>query len=329
MELGRPRRDLHEVKKVYDDTFVTASNSHHSMEPRTRWLTGRTVSASCTAPRRASRSSCRRSRDSSASSRRMSSTSPSSAAAASARKAARIPTMAIPALMSKKINRPVMMRVSRFEEYAIGSARNGFIGRMKLGFGEDGKLLAADMYIVQEGGAHNGLLGLPQRCGSRSRSCTSRSDALARRARLLQHADANGAARARLQPDGLRLEPLIDSAARELGIDRLADAQAQRAGAGRHGRPEETPASQRYVKDALAKGAERFNWAERIKRERPAERLEGHGYRHRAGVSPRRLREFDGLVPHHAGRAACTSIRASAISARSRTQARRASPPKC
>ena len=67
------------------------------------------------------------------------------------------PSMAIPALMSKKIGKPVMMRISRAEEYAIGCARNGFLGRVKLGFGEDGQLLAADMYIVQEGGANNGF----------------------------------------------------------------------------------------------------------------------------------------------------------------------------
>ena len=33
------------------------------------------------------------------------------------------PLMALPALMAKKIGRPVMMRVSRHEEYFMGSAR--------------------------------------------------------------------------------------------------------------------------------------------------------------------------------------------------------------
>ncbi len=44
------------------------------------------------------------------------------------------PLQALPALLSKKINRPVMMRISRAEEYYHGSARLGFQGQVKLGF---------------------------------------------------------------------------------------------------------------------------------------------------------------------------------------------------
>ena len=62
------------------------------------------------------------------------------------------PNMAIAALMSKKINRPVMHRISRYEEYGIGSARPGFQGYIKMGFAPNGKMLAADLYIVQESG---------------------------------------------------------------------------------------------------------------------------------------------------------------------------------
>ncbi len=62
------------------------------------------------------------------------------------------PNMAIAALMSKKINRPVMHRISRYEEYGIGSARPGFQGYIKMGFAPNGKMTAADLYIVQESG---------------------------------------------------------------------------------------------------------------------------------------------------------------------------------
>ena len=68
------------------------------------------------------------------------------------------PLQALPALLSKKINRPVMMRISRAEEYYNGSARLGFQGQVKLGFAEDGKLLAADLYVIQENGACNSFL---------------------------------------------------------------------------------------------------------------------------------------------------------------------------
>ena len=42
-------------------------------------------------------------------------------------------TMIIPALLAKKANAPVMMRISREEETFIGRARPGFQGRMKVG----------------------------------------------------------------------------------------------------------------------------------------------------------------------------------------------------
>ena len=43
-------------------------------------------------------------------------------------------TLVIPALLSKKANAPVMMRISREEETFIGRARPSLLGRMKLGF---------------------------------------------------------------------------------------------------------------------------------------------------------------------------------------------------
>ena len=45
----------------------------------------------------------------------------------------------IPALLAKKANAPVMMRISREEEHFIGRARPGFQGRMKVGFSKDGQ----------------------------------------------------------------------------------------------------------------------------------------------------------------------------------------------
>ena len=47
-------------------------------------------------------------------------------------------SMIIPALLSKKANAPVMMRITREEEHFIGRARPSFVGRMKVGFSKDG-----------------------------------------------------------------------------------------------------------------------------------------------------------------------------------------------
>src|ERR1700740_1303398 len=93
--------------------------------------------------------------------------------------------MAIPALMSKKINRPVMHRISRIEEYGIGSARPGFQGHVKLGFAADGKMLAADLYIVQENGPHIG--GGDFRSAGNALSIVFQPGAMRRRAVAVLH----------------------------------------------------------------------------------------------------------------------------------------------
>src|SRR5438552_3664449 len=48
----------------------------------------------------------------------------------------------IPALLSKKTNRPVMMRISREGEHSIGGARPSIHGRMKVGFTKDARITA-------------------------------------------------------------------------------------------------------------------------------------------------------------------------------------------
>ena len=62
--------------------------------------------------------------------------------------------MAIPALLSKKANAPVMMRISRDDESHIGRARTNMSGRVKVGFAKDGRITALDLFIVQDSGAY-------------------------------------------------------------------------------------------------------------------------------------------------------------------------------
>jgi xanthine dehydrogenase molybdenum-binding subunit len=283
------------AKLIFEESFVTASNSHHSMEPRTTmsyWQNGKcfvygsTQSQSFVVPPLAALIGIK----------------PADLVYVAefcgggfGSKGSAYPTMAIAPLMSKKIGRPVMMRVSRFDEYAIGSARNGFQGRIKLGFAENGKLIAADLYIVQEGGAHNGFWdfrnapdlvtimyqpeamrwrGVPVYCNTPTRSA-QRGPGYNQMAYIM--------------------EPLIDRAARELKIDRLEIRRLN--GPDMNGKvgPKRTPVSSCYVKDALAKGAERFNWAERIKRsgQRKGSKVTGIGVGQ--AYHPAGFANFDGL----------------------------------
>src|SRR5205814_5424556 len=64
-------------------------------------------------------------------------------------------SMAIPALLSKKANAPVMMRITREDEHFIGRARPGILARTKIGFRKDGKILAIDMYTICDHGPYD------------------------------------------------------------------------------------------------------------------------------------------------------------------------------
>ena len=64
-----------------------------------------------------------------------------------------VDTNIISALLSKKLGgAPVMMRISREEEHAIGRARPAMHSRVKVGFTKEGRVTAVDMFTVTEGG---------------------------------------------------------------------------------------------------------------------------------------------------------------------------------
>ena len=86
-------------------------------------------------------------------------------------------SMAIPALLSKKANAPVMMRITREDEHFIGRARPGIHARVKVGFRKDGRITAIDMYAIGDNGPYDAqgdarsagntmsLAYQPRRCG--------------------------------------------------------------------------------------------------------------------------------------------------------------------
>ena len=154
---------------VLDESFVTAGHSHHSMEPRSAmayWQNGKCYVYG--------------------SSQSQSFVVPGLAALLQIEpedlvyfaefcgggfgsKGSAYPVMAIPAYMSKKTGRPVLMRISRAEENFIGVCRPAFQGRLKIGFQSDGHITAVDLYIVQDNGPNSGGGGLD---GGRERNVT-------------------------------------------------------------------------------------------------------------------------------------------------------------
>ena len=62
--------------------------------------------------------------------------------------------MVIAPLLARKIGRPVMHRVTRYEENYLGRARPGFQSWVKMGFRADGKVTAIDLITVQDSGPY-------------------------------------------------------------------------------------------------------------------------------------------------------------------------------
>jgi CO/xanthine dehydrogenase Mo-binding subunit len=182
-------------------------------------------------------------------------------------------TMAIPALMSKKLNgRPVMMRVSRAEETYIGRVRPGYQGWIKMGFKKDGRVTAIDTFIVEASGPYRrqGDHGTTANIGSLLFQAPNM------RFRGISVATNTPPGVSQRAPGGLQasvwFEPLVHEASKKLNIDQVAihmiNAPEGQALFGLvppntpPGRPRNKLTSC-FVKECLTKGAEMFDWETR------------------------------------------------------------------
>jgi xanthine dehydrogenase molybdenum-binding subunit len=248
---------------VLDETFVTAGLGHHSMEPRSAFaywengkcfLYGSTQSQSFPFPGIA---------------RRLGIDAADLVYVSEfcgggfGSKGGDYPMMVIPALMAKKIGRPVMMRVSRHEEYFMGSARPGFQGRIRMGFQPDGRVTAMDLYVVQENGPNTGFNDFVS--AAEAVSIIYQPPAMRfRGVPVLTNTPPRGPQRGPGQNQiAAAVEPLIDKAARELGLDRVAIRRINAPDNAAKIGPNQGGVTSAYLKNALDIGAEQFNWAER------------------------------------------------------------------
>ena len=215
-------------------------------------------------------------------------------------KATSYPLMALPALVSKKLGgRPCLLRVSRPEEYYNGMARAGFQGWAKLGFGEDGRMLAADVFVVQDLGPTSGFPDF-NNVGSATSVIFQPVNMRFRAVPVLTNTVPKGAQRGPGENQTANmLEPLIDKAARELGLDRVAIRHINAPGNGgadaKYG-AKQGPLTSAYLKEAFEQGRVAFDWDERSKLSgtRTGSKVRGYGVAsayHSAGSSG-----FDGLL---------------------------------
>ncbi len=204
--------------------------------------------------------------------------------------------MLIPAYLSRKINRPVMMRINRYEENYIGRARPGFQARVKIGFRADGRITAMDMYILNDGGPY-GRSGDYMSAGSTASLTYTPLNQRHRGVGVYTNTPPKAAQRG---PGGAQiigmLEPLMDKAARELEIDRLELRRLNAPDGDVQFGPNQGGLTSVFVKEAIDQGAELFGWEERTARsgQRNGSKVTGIG----VGVSPYTAGSsgFDGLL---------------------------------
>ena len=263
LEAGFTKADL-----VLDETFVVQSTGHHPMETRSAmaywqngklYLHGSTQSVAATVAGIA----------------RWVGVTPADVVliceftgGGFGSKGAGAVSMAIPALLSKKANAPVMMRISREEESYIGRARTNMSGRARVGFTKDGRITALDLFLVQDSGAY-GPMGDHRSCGQAA-SLIYQPGAMRWRAiNVLTNTPPRSQQRSPgpMQADGI-MEPIVTKAAKQLGLDQVAirrinapEGKAIYGPPGPNGmRPHVTSA---FVKEALDRGVEVFGWETR------------------------------------------------------------------
>jgi xanthine dehydrogenase molybdenum-binding subunit len=176
--------------------------------------------------------------------------------------------LVIPALLAKKANAPVMMRISREEEQYIGRARPSCLGRMQAGFSKEGRLLALDVFVVQDNGPYDqqndaALIG-------RMASLLYQPQAMRwRGVAVLTNTPARAA---QTSPGGLQAQalmgPVLAKAARRLNLDPLTVCRINSPeGRAPVGPPNSdgtlNAATSAFVKKALDQGARTFDWETR------------------------------------------------------------------
>jgi xanthine dehydrogenase molybdenum-binding subunit len=174
----------------------------------------------------------------------------------------------IPAILSRKVGAPVMMRISREEEHYIGRARPSLHGRLKVGFSKEGKVLAVDMFVIMDNGPYD-----PQGDANQSgRMLSLMYQPAAMRWRGVTVLTNTPPRVSQSQPGGFQgialMEPILAKASRKLGVDQVAlhriNAPIGKAPIGPPDRQgKRLYVTSAYVQEALDRGVEMFQWEKR------------------------------------------------------------------
>jgi xanthine dehydrogenase molybdenum-binding subunit len=176
--------------------------------------------------------------------------------------------MCIPALLSKKANAPVMMRITREEEHFIGRARPGILARVKVGFRKDGRITAIDMYTICDNGPYDAQ-GDARSAGNTVSLAYQPETMRWRGLTVLTNTPPKTSQRA---PGGMQgvgiMEPILAKAAKKLGVDQVELRKINApSGHAPFGPPlpngKQAYVTSAFVREALDKGREMFKWEEK------------------------------------------------------------------
>jgi xanthine dehydrogenase molybdenum-binding subunit len=176
--------------------------------------------------------------------------------------------MCIPALLSKKANAPVMMRITREEEHFIGRARPGILARVKVGFKKDGRITAIDMYTICDNGPYDAQ-GDARSAGNTVSLAYQPETMRWRGLTVLTNTPPKTSQRA---PGGMQgigiMEPILAKAAKKLAVDQVELRKTNApSGHAPFGPPlpngKQAYVTSAFVREALDKGREMFKWEEK------------------------------------------------------------------
>lgn len=206
--------------------------------------------------------------------------------------------MGVPALLSKKVNRPVKIRGSRKEEFHWGNGRTRELFKFRVGFKNDGTMTAMDVETISDAGAYSsaGLNAL----GASFDSVSSVYQPENLRVRGIA-VFTNTPKRWPMRGPGenqlaMALTPLLDDAADELGMDpldlRIKNTPEQGSPAGEG----QTPLSSAFLEEAYEDAAEAFGYEQRKNRSGTREGSKVYGIGIGAADHASGYVGFDGLV---------------------------------
>jgi xanthine dehydrogenase molybdenum-binding subunit len=177
-------------------------------------------------------------------------------------------SMVIPAMLSKKTGLPVMMRISREEEHYIGRARTGMVGRARAGFSKDGRIMALDLFIVEDNGPY-GPMGDHRSAGNAASLIWQPLAMRWRGVAVLTNTPPRSQQRSPgpMQANAI-MEPVVTKAATKLGLDQVAIRRINSPeGKALYGPPrangQRGHVTSAFVRQALDRGADLFKWEER------------------------------------------------------------------